>query len=271
INQLFEKHNFTYIYHLAAYAAEGLSPFIRSYNYKNNLIGSTNLINAAVNYGVECFVFTSSIAVYGSGSPPFRENDQPIPEDPYGIAKYAVELDLENARKMFGLNHIIFRPHNVYGPNQNIGDRYRNVVGIFMNQILNDQSLSIFGDGKQTRAFTNIDDVAPYIAESVNQPLAFNKKLNIGTDKTYSLLELADAVCSAMNSKQKLNMLENREEVLHAYADHSEFNKIFSSDTQVSLSEGLEKMASWVKSHGARTSKPFSNIEIKKGLPETWK
>jgi UDP-glucose 4-epimerase len=136
VQQLFETHRFDYVYHLAAYAAEGLSHFIRRFNYTNNLIGSVNLINEAVKHDVRCFVFTSSIAVYGANQLPMTENLPPQPEDPYGIAKYAVELDLRAAHEMFGLDYIIFRPHNVYGENQNIGDRYRNVIGIFMNQIM---------------------------------------------------------------------------------------------------------------------------------------
>ena len=136
INDLFERHRFTYVYHLAAYAAEGLSHFIKRFNYANNLIGSVNLINASVNYDIKCFVFTSSIAVYGSGRSPMSEEMNPIPEDPYGVAKLAVEQELRISHEMFGLESIVFRPHNVYGERQNIGDRYRNVVGIFMNQLL---------------------------------------------------------------------------------------------------------------------------------------
>jgi len=74
----------------------------------------------------------------------------PMPEDPYGIAKLAVEQDLRACHEMFGLPYVIFRPHNVYGERQNIGDRYRNVIGIFMNQIMQGQPMSIFGDGTQT-------------------------------------------------------------------------------------------------------------------------
>jgi len=130
IERLFSKCAFHNVYHLAAYAAEGLSHFIKRFNYRNNLIGSVNLINSAVNYGVKCFVFTSSIAVYGTGQSPMTEEMTPVPEDSYGIAKLAVEQELRVSHEMFGLDFIIFRPHNVYGERQNIGDRYRNVVGI---------------------------------------------------------------------------------------------------------------------------------------------
>jgi UDP-glucose 4-epimerase len=129
LEDLFNKYKFDYVYHLAAYAAEGLSHFIKRFNYNNNLIGSVNLINESVKHKVKCFVFTSSIAVYGKGQLPMREDMVPMPEDPYGISKLAVEQDLRCTHEMFGLNYVIFRPHNVYGEYQNLGDKYRNVVG----------------------------------------------------------------------------------------------------------------------------------------------
>ena len=270
VNELFEQYNFSYIYHLAAYAAEGLSPFIRKFNYENNLVGSINLINAAVNHKVKCFVFTSSIAVYGHGKLPMKETDQPKPVDPYGIAKYAVELDLKNAHDQFGLNYVIFRPHNVYGPNQNIGDKYRNVVGIFMNQILNNQPLTIFGDGEQKRAFSYIGDVAPYIAESVKNTLAHNCTFNIGSDQVYSVNELAKSVKKSMGSDLEIQYLDSRNEVTDAYSEHSLFKEIFKPNPETSLIDGISQMAAWVKKHGARSSKAFKNIEIRKNMPSSW-
>lgn len=135
INSIFAKYKFDYVFHLAAYAAEGLSPFIRHFNYQNNLIGSINLINASIKHHIKKFIFTSSIAVYGTNQTPMVETLTPEPEDPYGISKYAIELDLKAANKLFGLNYTIFRPHNVYGERQNHGDPYRNVLGIFINNI----------------------------------------------------------------------------------------------------------------------------------------
>ena len=271
INTLFEEYKFSYVYHLAAHAAEGLSHFIRNFNYQNNLIGSVNLINASVNHNIKCFVFTSSIAVYGTNTLPLIETQHPQPEDPYGIAKYAVELDLINAHKMFGMDYIIFRPHNVYGKHQNIGDKYRNVVGIFMNQILKKKELTIFGNGEQTRAFTHIDDVAPYIANSVRIPKARNTIFNIGSDTVYSLKELATAVSHAMRSEIKIKQLEKREEAIHAYADHKKFVSVFNPKQPVILETGLSEMAEWVKINGARFSNASQNIEITKKLPESWR
>src|SRR5580700_357215 len=191
INRLFERHSFDYVYHLAAYAAEGLSHFIKRFNYSNNLIGSVNLINAAINHDVKCFVFTSSIAVYGASQSPMSEHMVPIPEDSYGISKLAVEQELRVSHEMFGLDYVVFRPHNVYGERQNIGDRYRNVVGIFMNQLLRGEAMTIFGDGLQTRNFTYIGDVAPVIARAVQLPEIRNRVYNIGSSEATTIQDLA--------------------------------------------------------------------------------
>jgi UDP-glucose 4-epimerase len=270
LEELFNKYEFDYVYHLAAYAAEGLSHFIRRFNYNNNLIGSVNLINEAVKHKCKCFVFTSSIAVYGPGQLPMTEDMTPIPEDPYGVSKYAVELDLKAAHEMFGLNYVIFRPHNVYGENQNIGDKYRNVIGIFMNQIMQSKPLTIFGDGTQTRAFSYIDDVAIPIATCVNNPKAFNEVFNIGADKPYTVNELAEVVCKHFGVQPNINYLKARKEVLHAYSDHSKAKKVFGTGEAVSLETGIGKLAEWAQRVGARKSQEFSNIEIRENLPQGW-
>jgi len=270
VSELFEEYQFDFVYHLAAYAAEGLSHFIRRYNYNTNLIGSINLINESVKHKVKCFVFTSSIAVYGKGQLPMSEEMTPIPEDPYGVSKYAVELDLRSAHEMFGLNYIIFRPHNVYGENQNIGDKYRNVIGIFMNQIMQGKSLTIFGDGSQTRAFSYIDDVAIPISKSVNISKAYNQVFNIGADKPYTVKELALVVCNEFEVKPDITNLSARNEVLHAYSDHSKAHKYFGEPTNIDLKEGIKRMAAWAKKVGARQSQEFGNIEITEKLPDGW-
>lgn len=273
IDSLFEEHRFEYVFHLAAYAAEGLSHFIRNFNYKNNLLGSVNLINSSVNVGsVKCFVFTSSIAVYGKNQLPMREDITPIPEDPYGIAKLAVEQDLKAAKEMFGLNSIIFRPHNVYGERQNIGDPYRNVLGIFMNQIMRGNRLSIFGDGMQTRAFSHVDDVAPIIAASIEKPEAYNEIFNIGADKPYTVKELATLICKEFGVSEKIDYLPARQEVVHAYADHSKAKSLFSDLIKdISLEDGLPRMVEDAKLKGFRNPTKFEGIEIDKNLPPSWR
>jgi UDP-glucose 4-epimerase len=270
IERLFDRHSFDYVYHLAAYAAEGLSHFIKRFNYNNNLIGSVNLINAAVNHGVKCFVFTSSIAVYGAGQSPMAEEMTPVPEDSYGIAKLAVEQELRVSHEMFGLDYVIFRPHNVYGERQNIGDRYRNVVGIFMNQLLRGEPMTIFGDGTQQRAFTHINDIAPILAKSVEFPAARNEIFNVGADVPYTVNHLAEVVAGAIGRECRVVRLDARNEVKIAFSDHTKAERVFGARAKTSLEEGIRSMAAWVKEHGARESSVFEDIEITKNMPPSW-
>ena len=271
VDHLFQEEQFDYVFHFAAYAAEGLSHFIKRFNYMNNLIGSINLINAAINTNVKCFVFTSSIAVYGTSSElPMVETTVCHPEDSYGIAKLAVERELMISQKMFGLNHIIFRPHNVYGERQNIGDKYRNVIGIFMNQILQGKPMTIFGDGDQLRAFSYIGDIVPVIADSIHHDEAYNQIFNIGADTPYSINELASSVAHSMGIQPEIIHLPARNEVVAAYSSHEKVRKYFGERKLHSLNDGLQIMAEWVKQNGSCESKNFNDLEIKKNLPDFW-
>jgi UDP-glucose 4-epimerase len=272
VARLFDEHRFTYVYHLAAYAAEGLSHFIRRFNYTNNVVGSMNVINECVRHDVESLVFTSSIAVYGGSAPPMREDQAPHPEDPYGIAKLAVELDLAAARRMFGLRSVIWRPHNVYGEYQNIGDPYRNVVGIFMNQIMQGRPMTIFGDGSQQRAFSYVGDIASTIAESAWTVAAQNEVFNVGADAPTTVGQLATRVAAAMHvPDHPVTYLPARNEVQFAWADHSKATRVFPNRSRTPLEEGLARMAAWARAVGPRATPPFTNIEIEKGLPPSWR
>jgi UDP-glucose 4-epimerase len=271
VAELFDEHRFDYVYHLAAYAAEGLSHFIRRFNYENNVVGSVNVLNEAVRHDAKHFVFTSSIAVYGSGHPPLREGDLIQPADPYGIAKFAVEMDLAAANDMFGLDYTIFRPHNVYGEFQNLGDRYRNVIGIFMNQIMSGKPLSIFGDGTQTRAFSYIGDIVGPIARCVEVAGARNEVFNIGGDTPYSLRELAETVRSVTGARNELCFLPARKEVLHAFCDHSKAARVFGAAPVTSLVDGLTRMWTWAQKQGARKAPKFTGIEVDRDLPAFWR
>ena len=131
--------------------------------------------------------------------------------------------------------------------------------------------MTIFGDGKQERAFSYISDVAPIIAESINKPKAYNKTFNIGADTPCSVLNLANLTAQAMEVTPEIQFLQARNEVVHAYADHSLARKHFGELIRnVSIQEGLQKMAQWAKTHGDRRSKYFKNIEVQKNIPEGW-
>jgi UDP-glucose 4-epimerase len=270
VADLFAAEKFDFVYHLAAYAAEGLSHFIRRFNYTNNVIGSINLINESVRHGIERFVFTSSIAVYGANQLPMTESLVPSPEDPYGVAKHAVELDLRAAHDMFGLEYTVFRPHNVYGEHQNIGDKYRNVVGIFLNQIMQDRPMTIFGDGLQTRAFSYIDDVAPLIARAPEVDGTSGEVFNVGADRAYSVVELASVVAHAMGVTPRIEHLPARNEVAHAYASHDKVREVFGASRPVSLEVGIGRMATWAREKGPRRTPEFEGVELWKNFPAGW-
>jgi UDP-glucose 4-epimerase len=272
VDELFRTNEFSHVFHVAAYAAEGLSHFIRRFNYTNNVLGSVSVLNAALRAEtVERFVFTSSIAVYGPAQTPMSEDLVPEPEDPYGIAKYAVELDLRAAQRMFGLDYTIFRPHNVYGELQNLADPYRNVIGIFMNQVMSGRPMTIFGDGLQTRAFTHIDDVAPVIARSIDVPESANEVFNVGADTPYTVLDLARAVARAFDvAEPEIDFLPAREEVVHAFSDHAELHRVFGREPTVGLEDGLRRMAEWALETGVREPIRFESVEVLRNLPPSW-
>jgi UDP-glucose 4-epimerase len=272
VRSLWDGGRYDYVYHLGAYAAEGLSHFIRAYNYRTNLEASVHLINQAILSDAERFVFTSSIAVYGAGQVPMTEDQTPQPEDPYGISKYAVELDLAAAHEMFGLDFTVFRPHNVYGERQNIADRYRNVIGIFMNAVLQEKPMPVFGDGMQTRAFSHIVDVAPIISRSPLVEASRNEIYNIGADRPYTIIELADEIARAFGVEPQLEHLPARNEVVHAFSDHTKVMEAFDPPDPLELREGIERMAAWVREHGAREPIEFKGeIEVERNLPPSWK
>jgi UDP-glucose 4-epimerase len=270
VSGLWDGRGYDYVYHLAAYAAEGLSHFIRRFNYTNNLIGSVNLINQSVLHGVKCFIFASSIAVYGESQAPLSEDVVPRPQDPYGIAKYAVEMDLAAANHLFGLPHIIFRPHNVYGERQNIADKYRNVVGIFMNQVISGKPMTIFGNGQQTRAFSYIDDVAPIIARAPLVEAAYGEVFNIGADQPCTVLELAHEIARAFEVEPRIQHLPARKEAEHAFSSHQRVRRVFDPPPPIQLLEGIRRMATWVRQHGPAKPLEFDDIEVAVNLPPSW-
>ena len=236
--------SFEVVYHLAAYAAEGLSHQVRRYNYQTNLVPTVALLNAAINGGTRHFVFTSSIAVYGTGQLPLREDSVPRPEDPYGIG------------------FTIFRPHNVYGERQNLADPHRNVIAIFLRQGLSGEPMSVFGDGHQTRAFTHVDDVAPLIARSPWVEGARNRTFNVGSDDAVRVMDLAREVSDALGIPVNVRHLPARPEVMHAVSDHALAREVFGVHSTLALPEGLRGMAAWARALEMAPRKPFEALEI---------
>ena len=247
VDKLFSRERPSFVCHFAAYAAECLSPFLRNFNYTNNLISSANLITSSINYDVEKFIFTSSMAVYGEeNSPPFKEDMQPRPVDPYGIAKYAVEMDLKQAQDQFGLKYSIIRPHNVIGVYQNIWDKYRNVIGIWIRQAIRGEDITVYGDGLQKRAFSDMK----YLNEPVEKLLSdFEGEIfNLGSDNEISILEAAKTlkkVAEKYGFNPEIIHLEPRHEVKYAFSNHNKAKQLLNFKDETDLEKSMDEMFNW--------------------------
>lgn len=271
LEKIFEIESPDYVFHFAAYAAEGLSHWIRNFNYTNNVLCSANVINCCIKYGVQKIIFTSSMAVYGNQTPPYTEDMIPAPEDPYGIAKYAIEQDLRVASDHFGLRYSIVRPHNVIGIQQNIWDRYRNVIGIWIRQILNGENISIFGDGMQERAFSDIT----YYMEPFRELLieGDGEIFNIGADKEITILEGAKIIQSIGKDhgyESEIIHHEPRKEVKFAYCDQTKAKKILGFEDRTVLLDTFNEMFEWAMDHPHREVKNIK-YEVEDKLYSFWK
>jgi UDP-glucose 4-epimerase len=212
------------------------------------------------------------MAVYGEKyEPPFHEDLLQAPIDPYGIAKYAVEMDLKIASDQHGLNYTIIRPHNFYGINQNIWDKYRNVLGIWMYQILNKESPTIFGDGSQVRAFSYVDDsVIPFWNASQNENCK-GEIINLGGTKEYSISEACNILINVTGQNIKPVYLEPRHESKYAWATWDKSIELLGFEHKVNLEEGVGKMWEWAKKQPNRERYVWPEYELNKGLYEYWK
>ncbi|MBD3747879.1 MAG: NAD-dependent epimerase/dehydratase family protein [Sphingobacteriales bacterium] len=270
LEPIFKTYEVVYVYHLAAYAAEGLSPFIRKFNYTNNLLATANVVNECIKFNVKRLVFTSSMAVYGEGNPPFHESHKPSPIDPYGVAKYACELDIKIAGEQHDLDWCIIRPHNVYGKNQNIWDKYRNVLGIWMYQKLNEQPFTIFGDGLQKRAFSYIDDCLPAFWGAATSTKASKEIINLGGIQETSILGAAEILSEVVGGAEII-FLESRHEVKYAYPTHQKSIDILHYQDKTSLRIGLDKMWQWAQQQPQRSQFKWETYELENGIYQFWK
>lgn len=256
------------LYHLAADATEGRSQFTPLSATERNYNAYLNTLVPSIKHGVKHVVLTSSMSVYGAQEPPFSEGMRRSPEDMYAIAKTAMEEATEILSQVYGFTYTIVRPHNVYGPKQNLSDPYRNVIGIFINCILNDKHFYIYGDGTQKRAFTYIDDFNPYFVKTGFLKSAIGEIINIGPSEEYSINELADVVLTTffpdgnIPSHLKPKYLPLRpQEVKEAYCTNTKAKKLLGYRTSVSLKEGVSRMVAWAKTMGPQTF-----IYLKDGL-----
>jgi UDP-glucose 4-epimerase len=271
VEECFERHQFDYVYHFAAYAAEGLSPFIRTYNYQNNLVATSRIITQCIKHNIKRLVFTSTLAVYGhQDGNIFDEIQVPKPIDPYGVAKYGCEMDIQIAGEQHGLDWCIIRPHNVYGVKQNVWDKYRNVLGIWMYQHTINEPMTIFGDGTQTRAFSYIDDSLEPLWKASQDIRASKEIINLGGIKEYSINE-ANEILREVVGGGTVKYFEGRHEVKHSIPTWQKSIDLLDFEHKTDLKEGLSKMWEWVKSQPVRERFVWPFYELDKGIYSFWK
>jgi UDP-glucose 4-epimerase len=271
IDECFEKHQFDFVYHFAAYAAEGLSPFIRTYNYQNNLVATSRIITQSIKHNIKRLVFTSTLAVYGhQDGNMFDEIQVPKPIDPYGVAKYGCEMDIQIAGEQHGLDWCIIRPHNVYGVKQNVWDKYRNVLGIWMYQHTIKEPMTIFGDGTQTRAFSYIDDSLEPLWKASQDIRASKQIINLGGIKEYSINE-ANEILREVVGGGEVKYFEGRHEVKHSIPTWQKSIDLLDFEHKTDLKEGLTKMWEWVQTQPVRERFVWPFYELDKGIYSFWK
>lgn len=268
VDKVFALERPELVVHCAAYAAEGLSHWMRRYCFSQNLVGWANLANAVVEHGTRKVVVCSSMAVYGSQRPPFTEDMVPEPEDPYGAAKAAMEADVRALAAVHGIDVGVIRPHNVFGPRQNLADPYRNVVAIFMRQALAGEPVTVYGDGTQVRAFSYIDDVASAITRLCE--LDGIGVVNVGGEQPVSILELARSVISVTGSDSPIVHLPRRLEVDVAYCRHDRLRQLLGSWDPTPVDLGLEQMAEWARTVEVAPKRSYE-YETTRNMFEPWR
>lgn len=264
------------LYHLAADATEGRSQFTPISASENNYMAYMYTLIPCIVSKVKKVVLVSSMSVYGSQKSPFEESIPKKPDDIYGVTKAAMEDATMILSKVHGFAYTIIRPHNVYGPRQNMSDPYRNVVAIFLNMLLHKKPYYIYGKGDQKRAFTYIDDLVPYIIKAGNSKLSDGEAINIGPDNEYSINELSKYILSSwfgeiIPSTYKPHYLPLRPlEVVDAYCTNAKAQKLLNYKTSVPLKLGILKTIEWVKTKGPQ---PFAYIPLElqhSTIPATW-
>src|SRR5882672_2213813 len=256
------------IFMMAANAAEGLSIFSPSEITTSNYDTFWNVLIPAINTGkMKRFVFTSSIAVYGAIHVPFRESDLPLPHDIYGVTKLAIERALRIMSDVHEFEYVIVRPHNVYGEKQRMDDPYRNVIALFMNQLLKGEPYTIYGDGSMRRCFSYVKDVIDILYKSGFEEVQ-GMTFNVGSENFYSLKELSDVIQRISGVHIPPKYLPSRIHEVHtAVSDHTLVKKVLGY-TDTPLEEGLKAMWEDAKRQGPQEYKYYQpEITVGDKLP----
>ena len=261
------------VVHAAAYAHEGLSVFSPYLITKNIFSGSISVFTAAIQQNVKRIVFCSSMARYGNIEQPFKESDIPNPVDPYGIAKLSAEKVLINLSKTHGIEYNIAIPHNILGPKQKYDDPFRNVAAIMINLMLQNRQPVIYGDGEQTRSFSDVDDCIYCIDKLATDPNIISQIFNIGPDENYiTINELYKKVSNIMKfNKDPIYYPDRPNEVKYSNCSADKARDMLGYKTEYDVDTSLKRMAEFIKKNGVKKFVYNYDLEINNELtPKTW-
>ncbi len=266
--------NVDFVYHCGAIATEGLSVFSPAIIAKHVYGNTAGLLAAAASKNVTRFVYCSSMARYGRGNAPFREDQPAAPVDPYGIAKYAGELLVRNVSETHGMEYVIAVPHNIIGPRQKYDDPYRNVASIMINRMLQGKQPIIYGDGEQERCFSFVQDCVDPLLKMGTEKRLSGETINIGPDEeAVTINQLARILAELLSFDLKpIYVADRPREVKHATCSADKARKLLDYRTKVSLRDGLLSMIDWIRAHGTKPFEYHLPIEIDSPLvPATWR
>ncbi len=236
-----------YVFHLAAQKNVRTSIEDPLTDADINIAGSLNLIQASQQFRVKKFIFSSTGgAIYGDGVKlPTPETALPRPASPYGIAKFTIEQYLTFFQKYRGLNSVSLRYANVYGPRQDPKGE-AGVVAIFAQKLLRNETLTINGNGKQTRDYVFVSDVVAANLLAMKPSKAVGE-INIGTGKQTSVNELAKRLIKIADVKVKIkHSLAVDGELMKSALNSKMANKLLKLKPEVRLETGLQKTWEWV-------------------------
>lgn len=262
------------VIHAACTPHEGLSVFSPKTITDNTYGISMNVLKCAIQANVKKFIFTSSMARYGTqDSVPFTESMTPKPQDPYGIAKVAFEQSLRVLSEVHGMDFVITVPHNIVGPGQVYTDPFRNVAGIMINRMLQGKQPIIYGNGSQMRCFSDIQDVVDPIAKIVETDVANGEVINLGPDNNFiTINELAIRIAKLLEFELKPIYLQDRpKEVRFANCSADKARMLLDYNPTTPLDTTLTRMIEFVKKRGVGKFNFYLPVEIVNELtPKTW-
>lgn len=240
-----EMKNVDYVFHLAALLDPNKEDVVKL--IETNVVGTLNVLKASLENSVKKLVFASSAAVYGDSSRSHQTEDSPPrPVNFYAISKMSAENLILQFSKDYGLPVTIFRLFNVYGPGVEKVSQYSAVIPIFIENCLNKKSLTIYGDGEQTRDFIFIDDVIKILIES--SKLKENVLMNVGSGENIPIKNLAKEIIDLTSSNSDILFAEPRPwDLKHSCADIMRLKRVLNYKPRYTLNDGLLETIKWFK------------------------